>query len=231
MKIVVLQSNYIPWKGYFDLINDADQFIFYDEVKYTKNDWRNRNKIYTKNGVQWITIPISKDSVKLKISEVKLPASTWQEDHFNILYFAYKRAPHFEQLEELMMDFYKGKKWEFLSEFNQYSIKSISKFIGINTHFRDSSEFKLEDNRIDRLLGVLEQAGATHYISGSAAKEYLEHHEDQFVEKKINLSYKEYADYLPYNQFNQSFEPYVSIIDLIAHIHKDDIANYIWART
>src|SRR3954469_16903743 len=98
MKVVVLQSNYVPWKGYFDLIHDADLFVFYDEVKYTKNDWRNRNKIFTTNGVQWLTIPISKDAVKQKISQVEIKDNGWQELHYKSLFFGYKSAPFFNQL-------------------------------------------------------------------------------------------------------------------------------------
>src|SRR4051812_45940055 len=99
MKVAVLQSNYVPWKGYFDLIHDVDLFVFYDEVQYTKNDWRNRNRIYTKNGLQWLTIPVSRDSVHQKISEVKLPSNSWREQHWKSLAFGYAQAPHFTQLE------------------------------------------------------------------------------------------------------------------------------------
>src|SRR3954469_1788276 len=91
MKVVVLQSNYVPWKGYFDLIHDADLFIFYDEVQYTKNDWRNRNRIVTKNGPQWLTIPIPHEAVHQKISEVLLPKDgDWQKLHWKSLFFGYK---------------------------------------------------------------------------------------------------------------------------------------------
>src|SRR4051812_8183445 len=110
MKVVILQSNYIPWKGYFDLINDADIFVFYDEVKYTKNDWRNRNKIYTKNGMQWLTIPIHKDAVKQKISEVEMPDNSWQELHHKSLEFGYKSAPYYKQLEPLLTELYLNQK-------------------------------------------------------------------------------------------------------------------------
>src|SRR6185436_12370323 len=101
VRAVVLQSNYLPWRGYFDLIQNADVFVFYDEVQYTKNDWRNRNRICSKNGVQWLTIPISRDAVKLKISEVHLPDARWQEDHFQTLRHSYKPARFYEQIEPL----------------------------------------------------------------------------------------------------------------------------------
>nr|MCU0390445.1 WbqC family protein [Thermoflexibacter sp.] len=102
MKVAVLQSNYLPWKGYFDIIGSVDAFIFYDEVQYTKNDWRNRNKLYGANGEFWLTIPIDKNAVKQKISEVKIGNSTWQSQHFKSIYLTYKRAPYFSQIEALL---------------------------------------------------------------------------------------------------------------------------------
>src|SRR4051812_22704439 len=114
MKVVILQSNYLPWKGYFDLINDADVFCFYDEVKYTKNDWRNRNRIYSKNGLQWLSIPINKDAVKFKISEAELPAD-WQQLHYNSLKTAYGRAAYYSNLEVLMNEFYVNNQFKRLS--------------------------------------------------------------------------------------------------------------------
>src|SRR3954471_21716869 len=99
MRVVVLQSNYLPWKGYFDLIQSADVFVFYDEVQYTKNDWRNRNRICSKNGLHWLTIPIRSDAVKKKISEVQLDDPRWQQDHFKILTQSYRAGRHFGQIE------------------------------------------------------------------------------------------------------------------------------------
>jgi hypothetical protein len=228
MKTVVLQSNYLPWKGYFDLIKDAEKFIFYDEVKYTKNDWRNRNKICSKNGLQWLSIPIDKDAVKLKISEVKMRDNSWQQLHFDSLYYAYKRAPYFSQLEELMIDIYRKNDWAYLSELNQYSIKSISSYLQIKTKFENSSSFSLKEGRVERLVDLLIQAGTTHYISGPAAKDYLHDHTHLFTSHNIELTFKDYSHYKPYTQLSQPFEEYVSVVDLLANIHKDEISNYIW---
>ncbi len=230
MKVVVLQSNYLPWKGYFDLIHDADTFIFYDEVKYTKNDWRNRNKIYSKNGLQWLTIPIDKDAVKLKISEVQIKNTGWQQLHFDSLYFAYKRAPYFGQLEELMTDFYKEKEWTHLSSLNQYTTRAISTYLQITTQFADSKNFTLREGRIERLVDVIIQAGGTKYISGPAAKDYLRNNENLFLENSVELIYKDYSGYREYAQLCAPFENFVSIVDLIANINKDEISNYIWTR-
>ena len=145
-RVAIVQSNYIPWKGYFDLIHDADVFCFYDEVQYTKNDWRNRNKIYSKNGLQWLTIPIPKQAVKLKIREVPLP-SNWQNDHYKILQFSYGRAPFFNQLKELMDDFYTNTSFRTLSEFNHYTTQRISTYLGITTKFDNSANYSLKSDK------------------------------------------------------------------------------------
>jgi hypothetical protein len=228
MTVVILQSNYLPWKGYFDLIHDADAFVFYDEVKYTKNDWRNRNKIYSKNGIQWLTIPIVKDAVKQKISEVQVDQREWQDLHFDAIYFAYKRAPYFSQVEVLINDFYRSKKWQNLSELNQYCIKTICSILGITTQFYNASDFNLREGRVEKLIGILGDLKATQYISGPAAREYLSGSEHMFSSNNITLKFKDYSGYPEYQQLSSPFENYVSIIDLIANVRQDEIADYIW---
>ena len=228
MKTVVLQSNYIPWKGYYDLIHDADIFIYYDEVQYTKNDWRNRNRIYTKNGLQWLTIPISTDAVKLKISEVEIKDPRWQDLHYKTLSLGYAKAPFFHQLKPLLEETYIQQQWKNLSTVNRFLIEKISTLLGIETTFKDSKDFILEGNRVERLINLLKQSGTTTYISGPAAKEYLKGYEGLFAESDIQLQYKDYSGYPSYPQMKESFENYVSIVDMLANIELNEIKNYIW---
>jgi hypothetical protein len=228
LKVVVLQSNYIPWKGYFDLINDADVFVYYDEVKYTKNDWRNRNKIYSVNGEQWLSIPIFKDAVKLKISEVKIEGTSWQELHHKSIYYAYKKAPFFSQIESLIDEVYLEKKWLSLIELDRFLIEKISSMIGIQTRFVDSKNFDLSGERVDRLINILTQLGATQYISGPAAKDYLSDSEYLFEKNKIELIYKDYSAYPQYKQMREPFVHSVSILDLLVNVKLEEVMNYIW---
>ena len=228
MRVVVLQSNYIPWKGYFDLIHDADVFVWYDEVQYTKNDWRNRNKIYSKNGLQWLTIPIAKDAVKQKISEVALPDPRWQQDHFKSLYFSYKPARHFEQLEPLLNQTYVQNQWDNLARLNRHLIESVSRMIGIKTQFKDSKELVLEGDRVSRLVNLLRQIGATEYISGPSAKEYTASSEQSFSDAGIKLTWKDYSGYPAYPQLREPFEAGVSILDVLANVPLAKIPDYIW---
>ena len=229
MRVVVLQSNYVPWKGYFDLINDADVFCFYDEVQYTKNDWRNRNKIYSKNGLQWLTIPIHKEAVKHKISEVELPLD-WQKEHYKILQLSYSKAPYFLQLKELMDDLYIDFSCRTLSEFNHYSIKKIASYLGITTRFVNSADYNLKSGKLDRLISLLVELNATEYITGPSAKDYLTDHEHLFAENGIAHSYKNYEGYKPYKQLSEPFENSVSILDLIANVERSEIKNHIWIK-
>lgn len=212
-KVVVLQSNYIPWKGYFDLIHDADSFIFYDDVQYTKNDWRNRNKIMMAGGPKWLTIPTGTDSHRL-ICDVTLADTSWQAAHWESIRQSYRRAPFFKLYREFFEEIYLGRTWQSLSELNQHMIRHIaSDLLGIQTVFDDSRNYRLEGQRLERLLDLVAQSGATHYISGPAAKSYIE--ESRFADAGVTLVWKNYADYPAYEQTSLPFEHGVSIVDLL----------------
>lgn len=229
MKAVILQSNYITWKGVFDLIHDADIFVFYDEVKYTKEDWRNRNKIYTKNGLQWLTVPVDRDSVNKKISEVNIDNNSWQEKHFKAIYLGYKNAPYFSQLEPLIVDIYRTNNWKNLSEMNQYVTRKISRMLDIKTAFANSRDYILYEGRWDKVFGLLEQIGADEIITGERSKNWLgDKGQEIFLSKGFKLTYKKYDNYPAYKQLSKPFIHQVSILDMIANIELGKIKNYIW---
>jgi hypothetical protein len=229
MRVVVLQSNYLPWKGYFDLIQNADVFVFYDEVQYTKNDWRNRNRICSKNGVHWLTIPISRDAVKLKISEVCLPEARWQEDHFRTVQQSYKPARFFHQIEPLLHDFYKARRWTRLSELNRHCTESIARLLGIATRFLDSKDFNLDGDRVERLVSLLRQIGATEYLSGPSARDYLAGSERLFEQAGLRLLFKSYEGYPEYPQLHAPFHHAVTILDVLANVELADCRRCITA--
>lgn len=228
MKVAILQSNYLPWKGYFHIAKEADVFCFYDEVQYTKNDWRNRNKLCSKNGEFWITIPISSKFTKKKISEVRLEDTRWQKKHFNAISLTYRSAPCFEQLESFLKKNYLERDWEMLSELNQSLIKDISKMLSIKTIFKSSAKYHLEGDKIHKLISLLKQMNASEYISGPSGKNYLSGAENLFTENGIKIRYMDYSNYKPYKQSIDGFKDNVSIIDMIAHIKLSEIGAYIW---
>lgn len=228
MKVVVLQSNYLPWRGYFDLVNDADVFCFYDDVKYTKNDWRNRNLIYSKNGLQWLTIPVASNSVKYKIDQVTLTDFSWQEKHFKTIKLAYGKAPFSYQLNSFLDEIYLQTKWSSLSELNQFVIRKISDILAIDTDFISSSDYNLNGQKGRRLLNLLQQIGAKTYISGPSAKTYLDPLVPLFEKAGIQVKYKVYPAYPEYRQLKKPFIGSVSILDMIANLPLQNISSYIW---
>lgn len=212
-KVVVLQSNYIPWKGYFDLIHDADTFIFYDDVQYTKNDWRNRNKIMMTGGPKWLTIPTGTDAKRL-ICEVTLADSSWQASHWDAIRQSYRRAPFFRQYRDALEEIYLSRQWTSLSELNQHMIKTISlDMLGIEVKFDDSRNYSLHGQRLERLLDLVAKSGATHYISGPAAQSYID--PARFAGIGVELEWKDYSNYPVYAQTPPPFEHGVSVLDLI----------------
>jgi len=223
--VVVLQSNYIPWKGYFDLVHDADLFFFYDDLQFTKNDWRNRNKIKTAQGAKWISIPVG-ISAKRLICEVALVDSHWQRSHWDALYQQYKASRFFKLYRSFFEDIYLGKQWKNLSELNQHLIRSISiEMLGMTTVFRDSREFQLHGQKLDRLVDLVSQSKATRYISGPAAKGYIE--PERFAELGVELVWKDYSNYPEYQQAHPPFEHGVTILDLLFNVGPE-AAWYIW---
>ncbi len=224
LRVAVLQSNYIPWKGYFDIIHDVDLFVFYDDNQYTKNDWRNRNMLKGPGGAQWITIPVG-DGLHRLICEVTLPRNGWQAKHWRTIEQLYAKSPHFARYRPLFEGVFLGQTWIHLSDLNQHLIKLVSSELGIGSAFADSREFGLDGVKQDRLLGLLAKVGATSYLSGPAARDYID--EERFRAAGIELLWKSYAGYPEYPQRHPPFEHGVSVLDLLFNVGPD-AADYIW---
>lgn len=212
-KISILQSNYIPWKGYFDLVNMADEFIIYDEVQYTKNDWRNRNQIKTVSGIQWLTIPVRQKNLEQKICDTKIIDKKWNIKHWRTISQNYAKAKHFKEYKDIFEELYLNTSEEYLSEINIKFIIAINTILGIETKIRRSSDFQLSDGKTERLLGICQDCNADIYLSGPSAKDYF----DEELAKKENIQVKwmDYSGYPEYNQLYSHFEHRVTILDLI----------------
>ena len=224
-KVAVIQSNYLPWKGYFDIIHDVDLFIFYDDVQFTKNDWRNRNRIKTANGTIWLTIPVGGHLDRM-ICEIELTDPSWQKKHWRSISQAYARAPHFARYREFFEHVYLERQWQLLSELNAFLTISVARdFLGMRAEFKDSRDYKPEGTRLERLIDVLRKAGATSYVSGPAARSYID--ESAFSRAGIELVWKSYDGYPEYPQIHPPFEHTVSIVDLLFNVGPD-ATEYIW---
>lgn len=211
--IAILQSNYIPWKGYFDMINMVDEFIMFDDAQYTKNDWRNRNKIQTSQGVQWLTIPARQVDLEQKIQDTKITDLKWNIKHWRSLVQNYSKSKYFNEYKGIFEKLYLESSEEYLSKINYKFIAAVCQILEIKTELRWSSEFDLIDGQTEKLLGICKQAGATSYLSGPAAKDYFD--EDLAAQEGIAVEWMDYSGYPEYEQLHQPFEHGVTILDLI----------------
>lgn len=221
-KIGIVQSNYIPWKGYFDLIRSVDLFILYDDVQYTKNDWRNRNRIKTPQGLQWLTIPVRTSGRSgAKINEIQAVSSYWRGKHWRSIEQNYGSAPFFNHYGDTFHHLYHDSIELSLSRINRRFIDTICKFLGVCTPVRYSSEFDLPDGRVERLVELCVQTGCSHYVSGPAAKEYIEKEKHKFTDQDIAVTYMDYSRYPVYPQLYPPFEHQVTVLDLLFNTGPD----------
>lgn len=213
-KVAIVQSNYIPWKGYFDLINSVGEFILFDDIQYTKRDWRNRNLIKTEKGLKWLTIPVEvSGKFSQKIKETIVGDTKWNIRHWKNIINNYSKAKYFNIYKSFFEDMYLTLKELNLSKINYRFITEICKMLGIKTKISWSMDYDLISGKTERLMGLCKQTGAAEYISGPTAKGYI--NETLFNEAGIKLSYMDYSNYPVYNQLFPPFEHKVSIIDLI----------------
>lgn len=230
MKCVILQPSYIPWRGYFHQIQKADVFVFYDDVQYDRGGWRNRNRVKTANGPVWLTIPVAKKgSVETgaAINTIRIDWNrSWTKTHWTTIRQVYGKAPFFETYRELFEDIY-ARQPELLADFTIDTTIEIAGLLGIaGTQFLRSSQLPADGVKTDRLVSILQQVGATHYISGPSARDYLE--EDKLAAAGISLEYMQY-DYPDYRQLYPPFEPQVSIVDLLM-MAGPDAPRFIWGN-
>ena len=216
-RVAILQSNYLPWKGFFDLMHQVDLLLFYDDTQYTKNDWRNRNLIKTPRGRDWITIPCGPRHLDRRIDEVQPVHARWQRSHWDQLYQNYRTAPYFSYYRPFFEEFYLHRKWTNLSDLNQYLILYIAReFLGIGTPYIQARELEVAGHKEERLVGLLRKVGATSYFSGPTGKHFLR--PEPFHEAGIRLEWMDYSHYKPYPQRFPPFVHEVSIVDLLFNV-------------
>jgi len=218
-KLSIIQSNYLPWKGYFDIIANSDEFIVYDEVQFTKNDWRNRNRIKTRTGVQWITVPVYHKTLLQKISETKVSDAKWGIRNWRTIQTNYGRAPHFDFFAAELEEFHRSFKSPFLTDINVALIKLTCQKLQINTVISNAADFVLTGDPTEKLVNLCLQTKSDVYLSGPAAKNYL--NESLFTHHGIRVEWMDYSGYREYPQLYPPFEHAVSIIDLIFNAGPD----------
>lgn len=225
MRVAITQSNYIPWRGYFDAIAGVDCFVLYDDMQYTKRDWRNRNRIISNNKTLWLSIPIEvKGKFYQKIKDSKAVDNTWINAHVKTIKHSYGKAANAPEVMPFVEDLYHSCKFNYLSDINQHFLLGIMRFLGIQTRLETSSTFNLPEGKTDKLIHICKSLGAESYFTGPAAKHYID--EEKFINNQIKLNYWQNDDYPEYCQGNAQFVNFLSIVDTLFHVGKNT-PNYM----
>lgn len=215
MRVAIIQSCYIPWRGYFDIIDSVDFFLIFDDVQFpVGRSWRNRNRVKTPRGLQWLTVPL-REKQGLSIDQVEIGEAPrpWRDQHRRLLHESLANAPHFGDALRLWNEAVSADT-QYISALNFCLIKAICDYLAITTPIVTSRHYAASGAKTGRLIDLLVKVGATTYVSGPVAKDYLD--EDMFRRHNIALEYKSY-DYPPYPQLYGDFESAVTVLDLIAN--------------
>ena len=228
-KIIITQSNYIPWKGYFTTMKKATHIVLYDDAQYTKRDWRNRNKIITPNGPTWLSIPIDvKGKYLQKINEAKVADRSWCTSHWNKIKQNYKKAPNFKEYSDIFEEIYLRDfpKYDYLTDINSHMLRKCINILGLKTKILDSRDFEITGGKTEKLINICNYLEADEYFTGPAAKGYIE--EDLFVKNNIKLSYYNLSGFPEYDQLWSKFEHKVSVIDMFFNLGSKTPDYFNW---
>jgi hypothetical protein len=215
-RVAIVQSNYIPWRGYFDIIGAVDEFVVYDVVQFTKRDWRNRNRIKTAHGPCWLTIPVATaGAYRQTIADTRISDPRWAVTHWRSLTHAYAQAPFFRDYRERLEAVYQAcAGMASLSAVNQLLIRHLASELGFTTRITNAGAYAVSgEDRNRRLIDICRAVGATTYLSGPSARAYLD--AGLFRAEGIAVEYMDYSGYRPYPQLHGPFEPSVSVLDLL----------------
>ena len=220
MRICIIQSCYIPWKGFFDLIGQCDEYVIYDSAQYVKRHWHNRNRIKTASGLEWLTIPVvSKGRFEQPIDQVTIE-KPWADKHWRTLELAYKRAPFFEQLAPTVKAWYERADSEArLTDVNAIFLNGIAELLGLRTRLIRDDAYPAQGARTARLLEIVRAAGADRYLSGPSARAYFD--ESIFAAAGIAVEWMNYEAYPEYPQLHGGFEHAVTTLDLLFNAGPD----------
>jgi len=216
MRLSILQPSYLPWLGFFDQMIRADTFIFLDDVQFTRRDWRNRNKIRTREGWAWLTVPVlQKSQFKQSLKETRIDNSVpWRRKHKEAIRANYGQAPFFDLYFPALESVY-NKHWDFLLDLCFETLQILQAALNIKTLTLKASEMEMEAVKGERILAICRKLDATHYLTGDAAMNYLS--EEEFRQNGITLETQNYQHPV-YKQRYPGFVPHLSVIDLLFNV-------------
>lgn len=215
--VAIVQSSYVPWKGYFQLIARSDEFILFDDVQFTKRDWRNRNRIKTRDGVQWLSIPVNVSGRYFQaIKDVSIADPEWNTRHWKTIAANYAQARYFKEYRDPVERLYREATDTSLSAVNRRLLAGLCELLDIRTPLTWSMDYRIVDGKTERLVDLCRQAGATRYLSGPRASAYIDR--ACFERAGIELVYADYDGYPEYSQLFPPFDHYVSVIDVLFNL-------------
>ena len=220
MRVVILQPSYLPWLGYFDQMYKSDVFVIYDDVQYDKNSWRNRNRIKTPQGWQWLTVPVLLKGRNFPLNkDVEINNDLpWASKQLKSLAQNYRAAPHFQDviggLENIL-----AREWKFLIDLNMECISFLKRLLELETSICFASELDVPKvGKTERLVEICRHFGADSFLEGDGGKSYID--ESLFTNAGVTLEYQHYH-HPEYQQLHGEFIPYLSVVDVLFNHGKE----------
>lgn len=222
-QVAIIQSSYIPWRGYFAIIARCDAFIFLDSVQFTRRDWRTRNRIKTPIGPLWLSVPVrQKGNYRTPVDGITTAEKGWTRQHLRSIEANYRRAPHFSTVFPALETAYATAAAEAsLAAVNQRLTAALCDLLGIATPLLRDIDL-VERERLDsldptaRLVDLAAAADATTYLSGPSARSYLD--EAAFTARGVAVAWMDYGNLPEYQQLWGQFDPSLSIVDALLNL-------------
>jgi hypothetical protein len=211
-RVTIHQPDFLPWLGFFHRIALSDVYIVLDDVQFLRRGWHHRDKILTRSGPIWLTVPIKKGGREILIRDVVIDySSNWRKKHLNSFYLNYSKAPAFEQYFSAIELLYSDKN-DLLYDFNLKFIRFFLDVWNVNAEIVMSSSYGVREARNDRLVALVKAVKGSEYVTGMGSKDYLD--ESLFTKNHIDLRW-ECSTLAPYKQLSTGFSPALSAIDYI----------------
>ena len=231
MKLAIMQPYFFPYIGYFQLMNAVDVFVVYDDIKYTKKGWINRNRILVNGKDLLFTLPLKKDSDYLDIYQRKISNDFHTESKkiLNRIEAAYRKAPYFKEVFSIVTGCILYKE-ENLFNFIYYSIEKVKTYLDIKTKLIISSEIGIRERLKGeaRVISICKQLKTMHYINAIGGVKL--YNKDTFLKENIKLNFIK-SDEIEYKQFDNIFVPWLSIIDVMMFNSREEIAKMLNSYT
>jgi len=212
MIVAIHQPQFMPWLGYFDKIDKADVFCFLDNVQYKKNEWQNRNRLKTAQGMQWLTVPVRFRFPQM-INEVEINNSeNWRRKHLQALHTNYRKAPYFNAYIQVFEDMY-SRDWRYLSDLNIFATTQLMTALGLEqTRTVRASELTLSRDPTQRLIDICRVFGGDVYLAGQGGASYMAM--EQFEGTGIDVVFQDFR-HPSYEQLYGEFLSHLSSLDLL----------------